>query len=128
MADGPFFVSAPENSVDPLTCAPAPGGHDALCAVWEDPQFDRNQHAFYYARVVENPTCRWSQRVCNANGVRCDDPDTIIDGFEDCCAAAHRPISQERAWSSPIWYRPTASALAASGKDPTPDSRKLQAE
>jgi hypothetical protein len=109
---------SPEARVDPLTCAPGGGGHDALCAVWEDADFDRNQHTFYYARVVENPSCRWSQRLCNTRGVRCDDPATIVAGFEDCCAATHQPIIQERAWTSPIWYRPTASAIAVSAKGP----------
>jgi hypothetical protein len=56
--------------------------------------------------VVENPTCRWSQRLCVAAGVDCAKPETIGEGFEGCCAPEHRPVIQERAWSSPVWYIP----------------------
>ena len=96
--------------VDPLTCTTSGPGSDSLCATWRDPDFSPDQHAFYYARVIENPTCRWSQQLCVARGVRCDDPKTIGEGLEGCCAESHRPIIRERAWTSPIWYRPSAAA------------------
>ena len=94
--------------VDPRTCETSGAGFDSLCSVWRDPDFAPEQHAFYYARVIENPTCRWSQRLCIARGVRCDDPRSIGEGLEGCCADEHRPVIRERAWTSPIWYRPAA--------------------
>lgn len=86
-------------SVDVATCEPIGKGADALCAVWTDPEFDPAHRIAYYARAIENPTCRWSTRVCNAlpadqqAALECNDlgvPKTI----------------QERAWSSPVWYTP----------------------
>ena len=67
-------------------------GADELRAVWEDPNFDPDLKAFYYVRVLENPTCRWSTWDALKSGEkpRADLPSTI----------------QERAWSSPIWYIP----------------------
>lgn len=67
-------------------------GAGQLSALWHDPEFKADQHAFYYARVIENPTCRWSTWDANRAGVapRPDLPTTI----------------QERAWSSPIHYLP----------------------
>jgi hypothetical protein len=79
-------------------CALTGPGFDSLCAVWSDPEFDPEQQAFYYARVVENPSCRWTALQCLAAGpgaglASCDDPDLVR-------------VIQERAWTSPIWYEP----------------------
>jgi hypothetical protein len=67
-------------------------GAGQLSALWHDPEFKAEQRAFYYARAIENPTCRWSTWDANRAGVapRPDLPATI----------------QERAWSSPIHYLP----------------------
>lgn len=112
--------------VDPATCAPRGAGAAELCAVWQDPAFDPGQRALYYARLLENPTCRWSTYVCKAAGVDPLSPDCAHQAagadpaFADCCLNEHNdpfvaPIIQERAWSSPIWYRPEGIAAVRGG-------------
>ena len=90
-------------SVDPLSCAVKGGGAAQLCQLWTDPDYDPQSRNYYYARVLEVPRCRWSQQICVTQGVDCSQPDTIKPGYEACCRADHRPVIQERAWSSPIW-------------------------
>ena len=105
--------------VDPATCEPTGAGAAELCAVWEDPEFDPAERSFYYARVLENPTCRWSTRVCKAAGVDPFASDCVAQAaaapaeFADCCLGTTNdpflsPTIQERAWGSPVWYRPEA--------------------
>jgi hypothetical protein len=106
VAVGEPYAGAEPASVDPATCELRGAGPKSLCTLWTDPDFDVAERAFYYARVLESPTCRWSQRLCNAGGVRCADRRTIGAGFEGCCDKTHRPLIQERAWTSPIWYSP----------------------
>jgi hypothetical protein len=93
-------------SVDTSSCETGGSGFANLCRVWTDNEFNPQQQSYYYSRVVENPSCRWSQRMCIAASVDCSDKKTIGEGYEGCCAAEHRPVIQERAWSSPIWYAP----------------------
>ena len=93
-------------TVDEGTCALQGPGADALCTVWTDPDFNAAQHAFYYVRVLENPTCRWSTYVCNRLAAADRPP---------ACSDPKTPKSiQERAWTSPIWYEPDAQRLSIS--------------
>ncbi|MDB4968092.1 MAG: hypothetical protein JWN44_3781 [Myxococcales bacterium] len=85
-------------TVDETTCTPSGPGADTLCAVWRDPAFDGAQHAFYYARVLENPSCRWNSYICNALPASARPP--------ACTDATVARTIQERAWTSPIWYTP----------------------
>jgi hypothetical protein len=102
----------PQNgaNVDLATCETSGNGFASLCAVWEDPEFDPGRHVFYYARVVENPSCRWVTRQCLAAGVDCSQPESVPADYEDCCNADFPKTIQERAWTSPIWYQPAQTA------------------
>ena len=96
-------------SVNLNTCATTGTGFSSLCGVWQDPDFDADENAFYYARVVENPSCRWATRQCLAAGIdqaTCADPSSVPAGFADCCNTDFPKTVQERAWTSPIWFQP----------------------
>jgi hypothetical protein len=92
-------ASTPETGgVDLSTCEPEGSGASSLCRVWEDPDFDPAQPAWYYLRVLELPVCRWSRRDCN---------ELAGAGVELPEACTTRPETvQERAWTSPIFYTP----------------------
>jgi len=172
----------PDNgaSVDVDTCETQGTGFASLCAVWTDPDFDAQQRAFYYARVIDNPTCRWNQQLCvdrlghvgqacdagipppglfqpdltvccdgtvahrawcvdelaelAADGVNCGDPEMPEDHEASCCAENYPEIPrtiQERAWSSPVFYRPEAigrlHATLSFGTSPQSDQLRLKA-
>lgn len=91
---------------DLSTCAPPVGGHDRLCGVYTDTSFDGATPAFWYARVLERPTCRWSTRQCLAAGVDCAAPESVPAGFAGCCDLDYPKTIRERAWTSPIWWEP----------------------
>jgi Protein of unknown function (DUF3604) len=95
--------------VDTDTCQtnPAPGsGSVSFCERWVDPTFNAQQNAFYYARVIENPSCRWSQKQCIlANPpINCADPGSVPPEYAACCDVDVPKTVQERSWTSPIWY------------------------
>ncbi|WP_187276629.1 DUF3604 domain-containing protein [Parahaliea maris] len=83
--------------VDPDTCEVFGPGSSQLCATWRDPGFAPAQSAVYYARVLQNPSCRWSRYDCIALPVTERPP--------SCSDPALPVTQQERAWTSPIWYR-----------------------
>jgi hypothetical protein len=67
-------------------------GEPELVAVWEDPAFDPAESASYYARVLEIPTPRWTAYEAKRYALKL--PDHI------------EMVTQERAYTSPIWYTP----------------------
>lgn len=94
---------------DVITAADAgqPAGAPSLCTVWSDPDFDPDEPAFYYARVLEVPSPRWHTVQCAAAGIDCDQPETVPPPFAPCCNPDLPSHIQERAWTSPIWYAPS---------------------
>ena len=81
--------------VDLASCRPEPFKGDVeLRTVWSDPGYDPKQRAFYYVRVLENPSCRWSTWDALRNGTP---PNPKL-----------APTIMERAWSSAIWVEPAA--------------------
>ena len=101
-----------EAGVDTATCERTGNGRPSLCAVWTDPDFDADERAFYYARLREVPSCRWTQWACVDARVDCDAND-VPAGYEYCCTEEIPRTIQERAWSSPIWYSPASEGPSA---------------
>ncbi len=96
-------------------------GDEQLETVWTDTEFDPSQRAFYYARVLEIPTPRWT------------DYDKAFYGDEWCAEAqAEDPtacddiplILQERAYTSPIWYSP-AKAIPSPNRPAQPAEKVI---
>ena len=68
-------------------------GATELIAVWQDPDFDPKERAFYYGRVIEIPTPRWTAYDAKFYKLQNLDPKIPM-------------VTQERAYTSPIWYTP----------------------
>lgn len=111
--------------VNENSCAVTGSGYSKLCTVWRDPDYSASETAFYYVRVLENPSCRWSTHQCMAAAVnpfseQCTEqatkmtestPGAIGDVYGRCCLDPaeepfYSPVIQERAWTSPIWINP----------------------
>lgn len=72
-------------------------GSNSLCSVFEDPEFNPAEAAYYYVRAVEVPTLRWSWAQCAS---------LPMDERPDACENDAEKSVQEMAWTSPIWYLP----------------------
>ena len=84
-------------SVDLTTGNKSGPGSRNLCTVWVDDEFNPEEAAYYYMRVIENPSLRWSWAQCIAL--------PAADRPAECENDAPKTL-RERAWTSPIWYTP----------------------
>ncbi|MDB4029103.1 DUF3604 domain-containing protein [Gammaproteobacteria bacterium] len=90
-------VTNAQSKLDIANCEVTGSGEKAMCSVWNDPNFNSSENAYYYARVVANKSCRWSHNLCLQNPEYCEaDSDASIP-----------KVIQERAWTSPIWLETT---------------------
>jgi len=80
-------------SVNITDCSDQPGtGASEIKALWTDPDFNVDERAAYYVRVLENPSCRWSTWDAARNGTPPNREMPVL--------------IQERGWTSPVWYNP----------------------
>jgi hypothetical protein len=93
-----FAVAGNPNNgarVDTTSCERSGPGDEELCSVWTDPDHVPGERAFYYARVLENPSCRFTAYDCAR---------LPADSRPDSCIDDTIPLTiQARAWTSPIW-------------------------
>lgn len=89
--------------VEKLTTIPVSGG--SACVTWTDDDYSASRPALYYARVLEQPTPRWSHYDClELQQTNPTDWQTIAPG---CAPGGELDVNiQERAWTSPIWNLP----------------------
>lgn len=79
--------------LDKNTCEIVGKGQKKMCTVWDDPNFDNTENAYYYVRVIANQSCRWSHNLCLKNSEYCESETELSPSR----------FIQERAWTSPIW-------------------------
>ncbi len=73
----------------------------ALCHIFSDDAFDATRATYYYPRVLQAPTWRWSHYDCQTVG------NAVVDGGVPVCDAQTQDVKiQERAWGSPVWFLP----------------------
>ena len=90
-----FDTSIAKNTtdLDLSNCNIIGTGIKSMCTVWTDPEFQKEDNAYYYVRVIANKSCRWSHDLCLKNLDYCESQDNLsIPKF-----------IRERAWTSPIW-------------------------
>jgi hypothetical protein len=90
------------DDTSPLKMAEESAGRAALSGYWEDPDFDPALRASYYARVLEVATPRWTTHDVRKFGG--ESPDDVPE------------FIQQRAYTSPIWYRPESSQLTQANR------------
>ncbi len=84
-------------------------GAGQLAATWTDPDYEPGERAFYYARVLEDPSCRWTTWEAIGRG--------------DAPPASVPAAIRERAWSSPVWVDPASPVGAQRGEAPRRSER-----
>ena len=90
-------MSHTPTDLDLNSCKVIGAGVRSMCAVWDDPGFNRGDEAYYYVRVIANKSCRWSHDLCLKNADYCEGNNSNVPKF-----------IQERAWTSPIWLEKSA--------------------
>jgi hypothetical protein len=97
MTELPRLRHAPPGQL-PATCDEANVDCASLCGVVYDHAFEPQQASFYYLRVLEYPTYRWSKYDCESS--------EETAALPNCQPGVLPETIRERAWSSPIWYSP----------------------
>lgn len=99
-----YYDPVAKQSKESIHHIPLTGG-TPYCTTWTDPRWQKDQPAFYYARVLEVASPRWSVADCATwlaeHG--------SYAGAAACDPMAKNPINKninEHAWTSPIWYLP----------------------
>jgi hypothetical protein len=105
---GSSTVSSPADALNLDTCRATSTSSASFFTAWKDPEFDPAEHASYYVRLIEKPSCTHETYMLNASlakaGLSCRAPNLSAEQSLACKA---RGATRHRAWSSPIWYEPS---------------------